>query len=67
MPKIKTRKSIAKRVKLTGTGRLLRNKAYSGCTHIRSSKTQKQVRGYRKSTVADKTDEKRIKPAIPYL
>ena len=31
MPKIKTKKAIAKRVKVTGTGRLMRNKAFSGC------------------------------------
>ncbi len=67
MPKIKTKKAIAKRVKVTGSGRLLRNKAFSGCTHIRSNKSNKQVRGYRKSTLTHPSDEKRIKPAIPYM
>lgn len=67
MPKIKTKKSIAKRVKLTGTGKVKRMKAFSGCKHIRSNKTHKQVRSYRKPVVADESDVKRIMPAIPYL
>lgn len=66
MPKIKTRKSVAKRVKVTGSGRVKRMKMFSGCKHIRSSKTNKRVRGYRKPVIADATDEKRIRPLIPY-
>lgn len=67
MPKIKTRKSVAKRVKVTGTGKLKRMKMFSGCTHIRSNKSHKQVRGYRKPTVAEECDDKRIRPLIPYI
>ena len=67
MPKIKTRKSVAKRVKVTGTGLLIRMKEFSGCKHIRSNKSHKQVRGYRHPTVADETDAKRIRPLIPYI
>ena len=67
MPKIKTKKSAAKRVKATGTGKLKRMRMYSGCTHIRSNKSPKRVRGYRKPIVIHKTDEKRIRPLIPYV
>lgn len=67
MPKIKTRKSAAKRVKVTGTGKIKRMQMFSGCKHIRSNKTKKQVRKYRKPIIADKSDEKRIKPLVPYL
>jgi large subunit ribosomal protein L35 len=67
MPKIKTRKSVAKRIKLTGTGKVKRMRAFSGCTHIRINKSNKQVRRYRKSVIADETDAKRLIQAVPYL
>lgn len=67
MPKIKTKKSIAKRVKITGSGKIMRMKAFSGCTHIRENKSPKRVRGFRKPVVANSTDAKRIRRAIPYL
>ncbi len=67
MPKIKTRKSVAKRVKVTGSGKLKRMKMYSGCTHIRSSKSPKRVRSYRKPVIVSKSDEKRIRALIPYV
>jgi len=66
MPKIKTRKSVSKRIKVTGSGKILRMKSFSGCKHIRSNKTHKQVRGYRKPCVADDTDAKRISKLVPY-
>ncbi|MCD4786428.1 MAG: 50S ribosomal protein L35 [Candidatus Eremiobacteraeota bacterium] len=66
MPKIRTRKSVAKRVKKTGTGKFLRMKMFSGCTHIRSNKSKKRVRSFRKSTVTHHTDHKRICKLIPY-
>lgn len=66
MPKIKTRKSVAKRVKLTGSGKVMRMKTFSGCKHIRVNKSPKRVRSFRKSAVADPTDEKRIRKLIPY-
>ena len=39
MPKIKTNRSAAKRFKVTGTGKLKRNKAYR--RHILTKKTTK--------------------------
>lgn len=42
MPKQKTNKSVASRVKVTGTGKLLRRKA--GKRHIMSKKTSKRKR-----------------------
>jgi large subunit ribosomal protein L35 len=67
MPKIKTRRSIAKRCKLTGTGKIKRMRMFSGCTHIRSNKSPKRVRGYRVPIIASPADEKRLKKMIPYL
>lgn len=59
MPKGKTRKSIAKRVKVTGTGRLLRRKPGSG--HLKSRKTSKQLRSYRKTTEVPKGFRRQVK------
>ena len=49
MPKIKTCRAAAKRFKKTGTGKLVRNKAYK--SHILTKKSQKRKRNLRKSTV----------------
>ena len=47
MPKMKTKKSIAKRVKVTATGKVLRNKP--GIGHLKSRKSPKVLRGLRKT------------------
>jgi len=65
MPKIKTNRSAAKRFKKTGTGKLMRNKAYK--SHILTKKSQKRKRNLRKSTVTDETNVKNMKKILPYL
>jgi len=65
MPKIKTKRAAAKRFKKTGTGKLVRNKAYK--SHILTKKSQKRKRNLRKSTVTDDTNAKVIKKILPYL
>ena len=64
MPKIKTCRAAAKRFKKTGTGKLVRNKAYK--SHILTKKSQKRKRNLRKSTVVDATNVKSMKKALPY-
>ena len=65
MPKIKTNKSAAKRFKLTGTGKLKRNKAYK--RHILTKKTTKRKRNLRKPAITDATNVKTMKKILPYL
>ena len=65
MPKIKTSRAAAKRFNTTGTGKIVRNKAYK--SHILTKKTQKRKRNLRKSTVVDATNVKSMKKALPYL
>ncbi len=65
MPKMKTSKSAAKRFKVTGTGKLKRNKAYK--RHILTKKTTKNKRNLRKSTITDATNVKTMKKILPYL
>ena len=65
MPKIKTCRAAAKRFKKTGTGKLVRSKAYK--SHILTKKSQKRKRNLRKSTVTDSTNVKNMKKVLPYL
>ena len=66
MPKIRTKRSVAKRIKITGTGRVKRMKQYSGCHHIREKKSPKRTRGFRKRAMASPGDERNLKRLAPY-
>ncbi len=65
MPKIKTRRGTAKRFKITGSGKVLRKRAY--LRHQLSAKTRKQKRHLRHSALVAATDARAIKRLIPYL
>ncbi|MDQ7825616.1 MAG: 50S ribosomal protein L35 [Candidatus Eremiobacteraeota bacterium] len=67
MPKIKTRRAVAKRVKVTGSGKIRRMKQFSGCKHIREKKSPKRVRNIRKTVIAAATDVPNIEKNIPYM
>ena len=58
MPKIRTRRSAAKRFKLTGSGKLKRRKMGAG--HLMTCKTRKRKRNLRQGTLVHKADEKRV-------
>ena len=64
MPKIKTNRGAAKRFKTTGTGKIVRNKAFS--SHILTKKASKRKRNLRKSGLVDATNKKHISRLIPY-
>mgnify|MGYP003469943913 FL=1 len=65
MPKMKTSRAAAKRFKLTGTGKLKRNKAYK--RHILTKKTTKTKRNLRKATMTDQSNVKNMKKILPYM
>ena len=65
MPKMKSSKSAAKRFKKTGTGLLVRNKAYK--SHILTKKSTKRKRNLRKDSITDVTNSKVIRKILPYL
>ena len=48
MPKMKPNKAVAKRVKVTATGKLRRRRAGAG--HLKSVKSPSQIRRFRKDT-----------------
>ncbi len=64
MPKLKTNKGVAKRFKLTKSGKVKRNKA--GHSHILAKKSRKRKRNLRQAGLVDKSDEKKLKRLMPY-
>ncbi|MCR5674861.1 MAG: 50S ribosomal protein L35 [Lachnospiraceae bacterium] len=62
--KMKTSRAAAKRFKVTGTGKLMRNKAYK--RHILTKKSTKRKRNMRQDVVVDETNMKNMKKILPY-
>jgi large subunit ribosomal protein L35 len=60
----KTKKAVAKRFKVTGTGKVLRS--HAGKRHLLASKNAKRKRHLAKTAVLDATDEARIKDNLPF-
>lgn len=65
MPKMKSHSGTKKRLKRTGTGKLVRQSTFGG--HLMSHKTPKQNRQHRRSESVSKNDLGRIKHQVPYL
>jgi large subunit ribosomal protein L35 len=61
---IKTKKSVAKRFKITGTGKVLRARA--GRRHLAQTKNAKRLRRLGKAAVVDSTDAYRITQSLPF-
>lgn len=59
MPKMKTHRGLAKRVKVTGTGKVKRSKAYK--SHILNKKSAKRKRNLRKSGLVSDSNLKQVK------
>jgi large subunit ribosomal protein L35 len=60
----KTRKSVAKRFKITARGKVLRS--HSSRRHLLSSKNAKRKRQLSKAAAVDKSDTARIKANLPF-
>lgn len=65
MPKMKTHRGAAKRIKKTGSGKLSRSKTNK--RHILTKKSPNRKRRLRKDTLVDKTVEKRLHQMLPTL
>lgn len=61
---IKTRKSVSKRVKITATGKILRNRP--GKRHLLECKSPKRRRRLGRATLVAPADAKRILKALPF-
>ena len=64
MPKLKTHRGAAKRFKKTGTGKIMRAKAFK--RHILTSKTRSRKRGLRGTVVVSDADAKKLARMLPY-
>ena len=62
MPKQKTRRSAAKRFRLTGTGKIKRNKANH--SHMLISRNKSAKRKMRQPDIVDASEEKRVRRMI---
>ncbi len=63
MPKVKTKRSAAKRFRKTGTGKIKRSHAFK--THILTKMTRKRKRHLRKSGLVSASDTYRVKRMLP--
>lgn len=61
---IRTKKSVAKRFKITARGKVIRSRA--GRRHLLQSKSPKRRRSLGKGIEVDSTDTYRIKQSLPF-
>jgi len=64
MPKMKTKRAAAKRLRVTGSGKIRRASACH--SHMMRGKSAARLRNLRKNTLVDSSDEKRFKRLLPY-
>ncbi|HCG63716.1 MAG TPA: 50S ribosomal protein L35 [Sphaerochaeta sp.] len=64
MPKMKTRKSAAKRYSVTGTGKVRYKK--QGLRHILTKKSTKRKRSLRHTGILSAAEVKKVKVLLPY-
>ncbi|RMH71078.1 MAG: 50S ribosomal protein L35 [Gemmatimonadetes bacterium] len=64
MPKIKTRRGVAKRFKKLPGGRIKRRRSNAG--HIMSKKSRKRKRVLRQGTYISEVDQPRVERMMPY-
>lgn len=62
MGKRKTHKATAKRLKVTGSGKILRRKV--GASHLRRKKSKRAKRQFRKILPVSKADAKRVRKIL---
>jgi large subunit ribosomal protein L35 len=64
MPKLKTKKGVAKRFKITKSGKIKKRRANRG--HILSKKSAKRKRKLRRSSYLTPMDAKKVRRMLPY-
>ena len=64
MPKMKTRKAVAKRFKKTSSGKFKHRKAYR--SHILTKKRKKRKRQLRQNGTFSSRESRRLKELLPY-
>ncbi|HOE83714.1 MAG TPA: 50S ribosomal protein L35 [Sphaerochaeta sp.] len=64
MPKMKTRSAVAKRFRVTGSGKVLYKK--QGLRHILTKKSSKRKGNLRATGILSDVEAKRVKGMLPY-
>jgi len=64
VPKLKTHRGTAKRVRKTASGKFKRGQAYK--RHILSSKSRKRKRALRRVIMVSEEDSAQVKRLLPY-
>ncbi|MDQ6637850.1 MAG: 50S ribosomal protein L35 [Candidatus Dormibacteraeota bacterium] len=62
MPKLKTRKDVAKRVRVSRNGKLIRRHAWK--SHLLEHKSAKRKRGYASSPLIHPSDVRQVRQAL---
>jgi large subunit ribosomal protein L35 len=65
MPKLKTRKAASKRFRATGTGKIVRRKAFKN--HLLEHKSSNKKRKLSKMAIVSERDEENVRLMLPYL
>ncbi len=64
MPKMKTHKATARRIQLSGSGKLMRTRV--GKSHLRRNRSKRAARDYDEMHSVAAVDVKRVRRLIPY-
>jgi large subunit ribosomal protein L35 len=64
VPKMKTNRAAAKRFRITGSGKIKRNKGFK--SHLLSGKGKKRKRKLRQAATVSASDASNIRKLIPY-
>jgi len=62
VPKLKTRKGISKRIRVTRNGKLVRRHAWK--SHLLEHKSAKRKRAYRSAQLLDPSDAKQVRRSL---
>jgi len=65
MPKMRTKRAAAKRLKKTASGKLKRHSGWK--SHLLEAKEPKRRRRLRQASLIAKADEPRLRVLVPYL
>ena len=65
MPKIRTHRGTAKRLRVTSTGKVMRRKAFR--SHLLEHKSAKRKRAYRMQHEVSASDRRKVIRLAPYL
>lgn len=65
MPKLKTRKAAAKRFRATGSGKIVRRKAFK--SHLLEHKSSNKKRSLSKPALVNERDAENVRLMLPYL